>query len=137
MGSTLSPTEYLWWSAGAVQTDPCLPSRGLAVVLDVVYNHFGPEGNYLAEYAPYFTEKYRTPWGTAINFDGPWSDEVRRYFIENTMMWLFQYEFDALRYDAVHAILDSSALPFLEELTALVHEEAQRRRLVSLIAATS
>ncbi|MGI6454496.1 MAG: malto-oligosyltrehalose trehalohydrolase [bacterium] len=109
--------------------------RGLAVILDVVYNHFGPEGNYLAEYAPYFTEKYRTPWGTAINFDGPWSDEVRRYFIENTMMWLFQYEFDALRYDAVHAILDSSALPFLEELTALVHEEAQRRgRLVYLIA---
>jgi maltooligosyltrehalose trehalohydrolase len=83
--------------------------KGLAVVLDVVYNHLGPEGNYLNDYGFYFSDRYRTPWGDHINFDGPFSDEVRRYFIENALYWFTQFHVDALRLDAVHAILDFSA----------------------------
>jgi maltooligosyltrehalose trehalohydrolase len=98
--------------------------RGMAVVLDVVYNHLGPEGNYLSEFGPYFTDRYRTPWGEAVNFDGPWSDEVRRYFIDNALAWTTDFHIDALRLDAVHAIVDPSARPFLEELGARVHERA-------------
>jgi maltooligosyltrehalose trehalohydrolase len=91
-------------------------SRGLAVVLDVVYNHFGPEGNYLGCFGPYFTDRYRTPWGQPLNFDGPASDEVRRFFIENAMTWLRDFHIDALRLDALHAIYDFSAHTFLEDL---------------------
>ena len=102
--------------------------QGFAVVLDVVYNHLGPEGNYLAEFGPYFTAAYRTPWGQAINFDGPQSDEVRRFFIENALYWTTEYHVDALRVDAVHAIVDPSARPFLDELGATVHREAERQK---------
>lgn len=91
--------------------------RGFSMIQDVVYNHLGPEGNYLGNYGPYFTDRYSTPWGSAINFDGPESDEVRRFFIENARMWLEDYHFDALRIDAVHAIFDMSARHFLDELT--------------------
>lgn len=101
-------------------------AHGLAVFLDVVYNHLGPEGNYLADFGPYFTQRYRTPWGYAVNFDGPDSDEVRRYFIENALYWVTDFHMDGLRLDAVHAITDKSALPFLEELTATVHRRAER-----------
>ncbi|HLD48056.1 MAG TPA: malto-oligosyltrehalose trehalohydrolase [Desulfobaccales bacterium] len=94
--------------------------RGLAVVLDVVYNHLGPEGNYLANYGPYFTQRYRTPWGPALNFDGPDSDEVRRFFIDNALFWSSEYHIDALRLDALHAIVDLSPQPFLAELAATV-----------------
>ncbi|MGE5258729.1 MAG: malto-oligosyltrehalose trehalohydrolase, partial [Hyphomicrobiales bacterium] len=94
--------------------------RGLAVVLDVVYNHLGPEGNYLRDFGPYFSETYRTPWGEPINFDGPYSDEVRRYFIENALYWVTECHIDALRLDAVHAIRDFSAQPFLQELAETV-----------------
>ncbi|HSF15454.1 MAG TPA: malto-oligosyltrehalose trehalohydrolase [Vicinamibacteria bacterium] len=94
---------------------------GLAVVLDVVYNHLGPEGNILGDYGPYFTDVYRTPWGAAINFDGPESEGVRRFFIENALQWIADFHIDGLRLDAVHAILDRSARPFLEELAAEVH----------------
>ena len=80
-----------------------------AVLLDVVYNHLGPSGNYLGKFAPYFNSRYHTPWGAAINFDGPHSDEVRRFFCDNALMWLRDYHFDGLRLDAVHAILDTSA----------------------------
>lgn len=90
--------------------------QGMAVVLDVVYNHFGPEGNYISEFAPYFTPDYHTPWGDALNFDGPHSDEVRRYFFENALQWIHDFHFDALRLDAVHAVIDPSARNFLEEL---------------------
>ncbi len=89
---------------------------GLAVLLDVVYNHLGPSGNYLAKFAPYFSSRYHTPWGWAVNFDGPLSDEVRRFFCDNALMWLRDYHFDGLRLDAVHAIFDMSARPFLEQL---------------------
>jgi maltooligosyltrehalose trehalohydrolase len=109
--------------------------RGLALVLDVVYNHLGPEGNYFSEFAPYFTERYRTPWGAAINFDGPGSDEVRNYFIQNALYWLNDFHIDALRLDAVHAILDHSPFTFLEELSIEVHREADRlNRQMFLIA---
>jgi maltooligosyltrehalose trehalohydrolase len=91
-------------------------ARGLGVVLDVVYNHLGPDGNVLHAYGPYFTDTFSTPWGQAVNFGGAGSDEVRRYVIDNALMWLRDYRFDALRLDAVHAILDTSATHILEEL---------------------
>ena len=95
--------------------------KGLGVVLDVVYNHLGPEGNYLTDFGPYFTDKYRTPWGEAVNFDGPQSDEVRHYFINNALYWITEYHVDALRTDAIHGIFDFSARPFLKELADTVH----------------
>jgi maltooligosyltrehalose trehalohydrolase len=94
--------------------------RGVAVVLDVVYNHLGPAGNHLPAYGPYLTDRYRTPWGQAMNFDGPGSDEVRRYFIDNALMWLDDYHVDGLRLDAVHAIVDTSATHFVEQLASEV-----------------
>jgi len=110
-------------------------AHGLGVALDVVYNHLGPEGNYLGAYGPYFTDRYRTPWGEAINYDGAGSDEVRRFFRENALYWLEQYHFDALRLDAVHGIFDFSALPFLAELKTGVAELSQRLgRQIHLIA---
>jgi maltooligosyltrehalose trehalohydrolase len=96
---------------------------GLAVILDVVYNHLGPEGNYLGVFAPYFTNVYRTPWGEAINFDGPYSDGVRRFFIDNALYWVTEYHIDALRLDAVHGIFDFGAWHILEELTDAVHRQ--------------
>jgi maltooligosyltrehalose trehalohydrolase len=101
--------------------------RGLAVVLDVVYNHLGPEGNWLRQYGPYFTDRYRTPWGDAVNFDGPGSDEVRSYFIASALQWLEEFHVDALRIDAIHGIVDVSARPFLQELADAVHERAEQR----------
>jgi len=99
--------------------------QGLAVVLDVVYNHLGPEGNYFGDFGPYFSDRYQTPWGAPLNFDGPHSDDVRRYFIENALYWLFECRIDALRLDAVHAILDFSAYPFLQELAETIHDCAE------------
>jgi maltooligosyltrehalose trehalohydrolase len=94
--------------------------RGLAVVLDVVYNHLGPDGNYLAEFGPYFTDRYTTPWGQAMNLDGQGSDNVRDFIVENACMWLRDYHFDGLRLDAVHALLDTSAVHVLEQLSSRV-----------------
>ncbi len=91
-------------------------ARDLGVLLDVVYNHLGPMGNYLPKFGPYFSDRHHTPWGDALNFDGPYSDEVRRYFCDNALMWLRDYHLDGLRLDAVHAIVDTSATPFLEQL---------------------
>ena len=109
--------------------------KGLAVVLDVVYNHLGPEGNYLRDFGPYFTDRYRTPWGEAVNFDGPHSDEVRRFFVENALFWITDFHVDALRLDAIHAILDFSAEPFLQDLALAVKERAERlNRRVQLFA---
>lgn len=99
---------------------------GLAVVMDVVYNHIGPEGNYLGEFGHYFTDRYHTPWGAAVNFDDAGSDEVRRYFIENALAWIGEYHIDALRLDAVHAIYDFSAKTFLRELADAVRLEGER-----------
>ncbi|NIJ54297.1 malto-oligosyltrehalose trehalohydrolase [Dyadobacter arcticus] len=90
--------------------------KGLAVILDVVYNHMGPEGNILAELGPYFTENYHTPWGDALNFDDEWSDAVRQFFVENALMWFRDFHIDGLRMDAVHAIKDFSPVHLLEEI---------------------
>ncbi|MFO8149222.1 MAG: malto-oligosyltrehalose trehalohydrolase [Trueperaceae bacterium] len=90
--------------------------RGLAVLLDVVYNHLGPSGNYLARFGPYFTDRHVTPWGEAVNVDGPDSDEVRRFFLDNALSWLRDYHLDGLRIDAIHAIVDTSAVHLLEQL---------------------
>lgn len=95
---------------------------GIGVLLDVVYNHLGPEGNYLSDFGPYFTDCYKTPWGHAINFDGAQSDEVRRFFLENALYWIREFHVDGLRLDAVHAIIDVSAHRFLEELTGRVKQ---------------
>ncbi len=97
-------------------------AHGLAVALDVVYNHLGPEGNYLSAFGPYFTGHYRTPWGDAINYDGADSDEVRRFFIENALYWMENLHIDALRLDAVHGIFDFGARHFLAELKSRVSE---------------
>ncbi len=99
--------------------------NGMAVVLDVVYNHLGPEGNYLRDFGPYFTDKYKTPWGEAINFDGAYSNQVRDYFIENALYWLRDYHIDALRLDAMHAIFDMSAKNFMQELAERVEQFSQ------------
>lgn len=97
---------------------------GLAVIMDVVYNHLGPEGNYLADFGPYFTHKYGTPWGSAINFDSSHSDQVREYFCANAQMWIEDYHMDALRLDAVHGIFDFSAKHILKEIGERVHKKA-------------
>jgi maltooligosyltrehalose trehalohydrolase len=94
--------------------------KGLAVILDVVYNHLGPEGNYLSQFGPYFTNKYQTPWGSAINFDDAWCDGVRHYFIQNALMWLRDFHVDGLRLDAVHAIYDNSTHHILAQLKEAV-----------------
>jgi maltooligosyltrehalose trehalohydrolase len=91
-------------------------ARGLAVVLDVVYNHLGPSGNYLGEFGPYFTETHSTPWGPAVNLDAPGSDQVRRWIIDNALSWLRDFHIDGLRLDAVHALVDTRATHVLEEL---------------------
>ncbi|MDQ3640006.1 MAG: malto-oligosyltrehalose trehalohydrolase, partial [Actinomycetota bacterium] len=97
-------------------------ARGLSVIIDVVYNHLGPSGNYLGLYGPYFTDRYGTPWGEAVNLDGPDSDPVREFVIDNALMWLRDYHADGLRLDAVHAIVDTSATHILEELAGRVDE---------------
>jgi maltooligosyltrehalose trehalohydrolase len=110
-------------------------AKGIAVTLDVVYNHMGPEGNYLSQFGPYFTDMYRTPWGAALNFDGASSDEVRAFFIQSAVQWVEEYHFDALRFDAVHAIVDASARPFLAELTDTLRETMRKTgRAAHLIA---
>ncbi len=100
--------------------------KGISVTLDVVYNHLGPEGNYLRDFGPYFTSGYVTPWGEAVNFDGEYSDEVRNFFIQNALFWLSNFNVDALRLDAVHAIYDRSATPFLSQLADIVHEFSKK-----------
>jgi maltooligosyltrehalose trehalohydrolase len=107
-------------------------ARGLAVLLDVVYNHFGPVGNYSGQYGPYLTERHRTPWGGAVNFEGWGSEEVRRFFCDNALMWMRDYHIDGLRLDAVHEFVDRSAVHFMEQLSDEVRELSDKlgRRLV-------
>ncbi|MFF4242177.1 malto-oligosyltrehalose trehalohydrolase [Actinomadura geliboluensis] len=110
-------------------------ARGLAVILDVVYNHLGPDGNRLGSFGPYFTSAHATPWGDAVNFDQEGSDEVRAFVVQNALMWLRDYHFDGLRLDAVHAITDHSATHLLEELgRAVAAESAHLGRQLFLIA---
>src|SRR3989442_7269019 len=112
-------------------------AHGLSVVLDVVYNHVGPEGNYLGEFGPYFTDRYQTPWGSAINFDGPDGAPVRRHFIENAVAWVREFHLDGLRLDAIHAIFDASPTHVLTEIAEAVRAAARLlRRPAHLIAET-
>ncbi len=109
-------------------------AKGLMIFLDVVYNHFGPEGNYLHAYAPqFFTKRHHTPWGDAINFDGPESREVRNFFLWNAMYWLEEYHFDGLRLDAVHAIVDDSKPDFLTEFAETIRHRFGEKRHIHLI----
>jgi malto-oligosyltrehalose trehalohydrolase len=109
-------------------------ARGLMIFLDVVYNHFGPDGNYLSSYTcQFFTDRHTTPWGAAINFDGPGGGPVRAFFIHNALFWLEEYRFDGLRLDAVHAIIDDSERHILEEIAATVRERLSDGRHVHLI----
>lgn len=100
--------------------------RGLAVILDVVYNHWGPEGNYTGCFGPYRTDRYRTPWGDGVNYDGPGSDPVRHFIVSNALYWVTEFHVDALRLDAVHGIFDFGARHILEELSAAVRRRARR-----------
>jgi malto-oligosyltrehalose trehalohydrolase len=110
-------------------------ARGMGVLLDVVYNHLGPSGNYLAEFGPYFTDKHQTPWGPAVNLDDAGSDEVRAFLVGNAIYWLRDFQLDGLRLDAAHAFVDTRAVHLLEELSAAVDEFAlQAGRAVTLIA---
>jgi maltooligosyltrehalose trehalohydrolase len=111
-------------------------ARGVGVILDVVYNHFGPDGNYLLQYAPeYLTDRHMTPWGDAVNFDGPHSEMVRRFVIDNALYWLTEYHIDGLRIDATFAIIDESPRHILAELAAAVRASVGTRKVV-LIAET-
>lgn len=121
--------------AGLKQLVDAAHMLGLGVVLDVVYNHVGPEGNYLDRFGPYFTDVYRTPWGRAVNYDGPGSDAVRRWVHDNALHWITEYHVDALRLDAVQGIFDFGALQLLEELSDEVHELGRRTgRKIQLMA---
>ena len=124
--------------SGLQQLVDACHQRGLAVLLDVVYNHLGPEGNFLPEFGPYFTDRYQTPWGQALNFDGPESDHVRRYFLESAAYLLTSARLDGLRVDAVHAIVDPTPHPFVAELAALAHQLGQQQdRTIVVIAESS
>jgi maltooligosyltrehalose trehalohydrolase len=110
-------------------------SAGIGVIMDVVYNHLGPAGNYLPQFGGYFSERHMTNWGEAVNLDGPGSDEVRRFVIDNALMWLRDYHCDGLRLDAVHALVDDSAMHILEQLAVEVAAlGAHLRRPLFLIA---
>ena len=130
-----APQESYGGPEGLKRLVDACHGRGIAVILDVVYNHLGPEGNYLEHFGPYFAGHYSSAWGDAVNLDGPYSHEVRRFFIDNALMWLSDYHLDGLRIDAVHALIDTSAIHFLEELAAAVRRlEAGTGRPLTLIA---
>jgi maltooligosyltrehalose trehalohydrolase len=109
--------------------------EGIGVCLDVVYNHLGPEGNYLPEFGPYFSDIYHTPWGKGLNFDGKFSDEVKRFVIDNALYWLSEFKLDALRVDAIHGIYDISCVPLLKclsnEVLKLAEEEKREIHIVA------
>ena len=120
---------------GLQQLTNAAHAAGLAVILDVVYNHLGHEGNYLTKFAPYFTDRYRTPWGSAVNYDGPDSDDVRQYVLDNARHWIRDFHLDGLRLDAVHAIYDMGARHILAEIQEAVEREgAATGRIVHVIA---
>lgn len=133
--SLYAPQSSYGGPAGLKKLVEACHRQGLAVVLDVVYNHLGPEGNYLPEFAPCFTDAHHTPWGKAINYDRPESDGVRRFIIDNALYWLTEYHIDALRLDAIHGIFDFGARHILDELTEAFQNQARRlKRQAWLIA---
>ena len=118
--SLFAPHEAYGGPEGLRRLVDACHAHGLALFLDVVYNHLGPEGNYLHDFGPYFTDRYQTPWGAALNFDGPDSDEVRRFFVDNALHWLTDYHVDGLRLDAIHGIFDFGARHILGEISRRV-----------------
>jgi maltooligosyltrehalose trehalohydrolase len=112
-------------------------ARGLAVLLDVVYNHFGPEGNYVHEFGPYFSDRYRTSWGPPFNYDGPGSDPVRQFVLDNVRLWVGDYHMDGLRLDAVHAIHDRRPRHILQEIKQTADEAAAQRGATAHVIAES
>jgi maltooligosyltrehalose trehalohydrolase len=130
--SLFAATEQYGGPDGLKRLVDACHARGLAVLLDVVYNHFGPVGNYSGKFGPYFTDRHRTPWGGAVNFEDWGSNEVRRFFIDNALMWMRDYHIDGLRLDAVHEYVDRSAVHFMEQLSDEVTELSAKlgRRLV-------
>jgi len=132
-----APHSAYGGSAGLQRLVNAAHEQGLAVMLDVVYNHLGPEGNYLWDYGPYFTDRYQSSWSDSVNLDGPDSDPVRRFLIENAIYWLDIFHIDGLRLDAIHALIDVSARPFVGELAATAQDWAARHnRRVHIIAET-
>jgi maltooligosyltrehalose trehalohydrolase len=125
-GASLYPPQSSYGGPTGLKklVDACHQHR-MAVVMDVVYNHLGPEGNYLPEFAPCFTDTHHTPWGKAINFDGPESDGIRRWVIDNALYWLTEYHVDALRLDAIHGIYDFGAHHILDELSEAFQNQAR------------
>jgi maltooligosyltrehalose trehalohydrolase len=111
--------------------------HGLAVFLDVVYNHIGPEGGYLSEFGPYFTQRYQTPWGAAVNYDDGGSDEVRAFVCNNVRMWIRDYRFDGLRLDAIHAMYDFSACHILRDIKVAAESASKDRGYAAHIVAES
>ncbi len=133
--SLYAPQSSYGGPAGLKKLVDACHQHGLAVVLDVVYNHLGPEGNYLPEFAPCFTDAHHTPWGKAINFDGLGSDGIRRFIIDNALYWLTEFHVDALRLDAIHGIYDFGARHVLDELSDAFQRQAQQlQRQAWLIA---
>ncbi|WP_165793014.1 malto-oligosyltrehalose trehalohydrolase [Sphingobacterium haloxyli] len=135
-GTFLFAVQHAYGGARGLQrlVDAC-HREGLAVILDVVYNHFGPEGNYLEKYGPYLTEKYHTPWGKAVNYDDSWNHGVRDFVCENVRMWFRDFHVDALRLDAVHAIKDFSPSHILQDIRRttdiLMRETGQTHYLIA------
>jgi maltooligosyltrehalose trehalohydrolase len=130
--SLFAVTEQYGGPDGLKRLVDACHARGLAMLLDVVYNHFGPVGNYSGKFGPYLTDKHRTPWGGAVNFEDWGSDEVRRFFCDNALMWMRDYHIDGLRLDAVHEFVDRSAVHFVEQLSDEVRALSAKlgRRLV-------
>jgi len=130
--SLFAVTEQYGGPDGLKRLVDACHARGLAVLLDVVYNHFGPVGNYSGKFGPYITDTHHTPWGGAVNFEDWGSDEVRRFFCDNALIWMRDYHIDGLRLDAVHAFVDRSAVHFMEQLSNEVRELSARlgRRLL-------
>jgi maltooligosyltrehalose trehalohydrolase len=120
---------------GLMQLVDAAHAAGLGVLLDVVYNHLGPEGNYLGQFGPYFTQRYHTPWGSALNYDGPESDPVRQYVIDNACQWIRDFHIDGLRLDAVQMIYDLSAFPLVAELQSEVQRTAAECGRTALVIA--
>ncbi|MEZ5215451.1 MAG: malto-oligosyltrehalose trehalohydrolase [Ilumatobacteraceae bacterium] len=121
-----APHEAYGGPAGFRRLVDAAHQRGLGVVLDVVYNHLGPSGNYLGRFGPYFDERIPTPWGASVNFDGPGSDEVRSYVLDNVEMWISEFHVDGLRLDAVHALHDRAAVHILEDIARAAHDAGRR-----------
>ncbi len=130
-----APAEVYGGPAGLKRLVDACHRRGLGVLMDVVYNHFGPVGNYTGKFAPYLTHNHHTPWGDAVNFEDGGSHEVRRFFCDNAIMWLRDYHIDGLRLDAIQSMVDRSAIHFLEQLSAEVEKlSAELGRDLVLIA---